>query len=299
MSIAKALSAIALLVVSAAASPCLAQSQAHTPAAHGPRYGDNPAAGHVFRHDGVDLYYEVYGSGPPLLLVHGNGGSIWSMKRQIEFFRTKYTVIAMDSRDQGMSGDSPDRLTFEAMTDDLSALIDHVKLGPVKVLGWSDGGIEALLLGIRHPEQVLMIASMAANIDPEGVVPELGFDKLAPKGAPAPPTKPTRQGRLQDLDLYEPHIAPAALEAIKVPTLVLASDHDVIRDEHTLLIYHHLALSQLVIFPDATHMIPVDDPARFNAVVDRSFATPFVKKDRIKDLMVTGARLKAELEHGG
>src|SRR4029453_13945496 len=107
---------------------------------------DNSAAGHTFNHDGVKLYYEVYGSGEPLLLVHGNGGSIAAFGAQIADFRKRYKVIAMDSRDQGKSSDSPDKLTYEKMADDLAALIDHLPLGPVNVLGWSDGGIEALLL---------------------------------------------------------------------------------------------------------------------------------------------------------
>ncbi len=60
------------------------------------------------------------------------------------------------------------------MTDDLAALLDHLKTGPVDVLGWSDGGIEALLLGIRHPEKVKKIAAMAANLNPgtDAVYPE-------------------------------------------------------------------------------------------------------------------------------
>jgi pimeloyl-ACP methyl ester carboxylesterase len=288
------LALLAFVATALGAQGAGAETAAPTPA----RYGENPAAGHVFRHDGVDLYYEVYGHGPPLLLIHGNGANIWSMTNQIAFFRDRYTVIAMDSRDHGRSGDSPTRLTFEAMTDDLAALIDHLSLGPVKVLGWSDGGIEALLLGIRHPDDVTMIAAMAANLDPEGVVPELGFSASAPKGRGAPPRKPTRAERVRDLDLYEPHIPATALETIKAPTLVLAGDHDLIADEHTLLIYHHLQNSQLVIFPDATHMIPVDDPARFDAAVDRFFATPFVKRDRIKDVMATAARLHAEYARG-
>ena len=117
-------------------------------------------------HDGVTLYYEVYGAGEPLLMVHGNGGSIADLGAQIAHFRTRYKVIAMDSRDQGKSGDSPDKLTYEKMTDDLAALLDHLKVGPVNVLGWSDGGIEALLLGIRHPAKVKKIAAMAANLNP-------------------------------------------------------------------------------------------------------------------------------------
>ena len=84
------------------------------------------------------------------MMVHGNGVSISSLAAQIDHFRKNYKVIAMDSRDHGRSGDSRGVLTYEKMTDDLAALIDHLEVGPVNVLGWSDGGIEALLLGIRQ-----------------------------------------------------------------------------------------------------------------------------------------------------
>ena len=108
-------------------------------------------------------------------MVHGNGGSIADMSAQIAHFRRRYQVIAMDSRDQGKSADSPDKITYEKMTDDLAALIDHLKLGPVNVLGWSDGGIEALLLGIRHPQKVKKIVAMAANLNPseQAIYPEV------------------------------------------------------------------------------------------------------------------------------
>jgi pimeloyl-ACP methyl ester carboxylesterase len=93
--------------------------------------------------------------------------------------------------------------------------------------------------------------------------------------------------------LDEPHIPPSALEAITAPTLVLASDHDVIREEHTLEIYHHIPNSQLCIFPNATHMIPYDDPDQFDAAVERFFRAPFVKKDRVKDLIKSATAMKA------
>src|SRR5436309_12630601 len=144
----------------------------HTPAV---RYGAKSEAGGTFTHDGVTLYYEVYGAGDPLLIVHFNGGSIADVGAQIDHFRKGYKVIAMDSRDHRKSGDSPDKLTYEKMTDDLAALLDHLKTGPVDVLGWSDGGIEALLLGIRHPAKVKKIAAMAANLNPgeEASYPEV------------------------------------------------------------------------------------------------------------------------------
>jgi pimeloyl-ACP methyl ester carboxylesterase len=258
------------------------------PAHAATHYGANPRAGATFTHDGVRLYYEVYGQGEPLLLIHGNGASIGTMAAQIRYFSTKYRVIAMDSRDHGRSGDASGPLTFEVMTDDLAALLDHLHAGPAYVLGWSDGGIDALLLGMRHPDMVKMIAAMAANIEPDGVYPEVLALFVTPRPAkPGAPPDPAaaRAARVEALDRDEPHIKPEALEAIAAPTLILASDHDAIRDEHTLEIYHHIPNSQLAIFPDATHMIPFDDPVRFNATVDRFFSTPFVKKDRVVDLV--------------
>jgi pimeloyl-ACP methyl ester carboxylesterase len=261
------------------------------------KYGSNPAAGKTFTHDGVKLYYEVYGAGQPVLLVHGNGGSIGEFSAQIDYFRKRYRVIAMDSRDQGKSGDSPDKITYEKMTDDLAALLDHLQTGPVDVLGWSDGGIEALLLGIRRPAKVKMIATMAANLDPDGLYPEtLATIKSMLDSTPAA-AKETPQGKREmkvtQMMLDEPHIELKALEKITAPTLVLASDHDLIRDEHTLDIYHHIANSQLVIFPNATHLIPYDDPVRFNTTVETFFRTPFVKKDRIQDALKSLEALKA------
>jgi len=284
-----------LCVLALVAVPALA-----APPKPATKYGANAAAGKTFTHDGVKLYYEVYGAGEPLLVVHGNGGSIADMSAQIDHFRKRYRVIAMDSRDQGRSGDSADAITYEKMTDDLAALLDHLKTGPVNVLGWSDGGIEALLLGVRHPEKVKKIAAMAANLSPgdEAVSPEViamvnTMLESAPKDAKDTP-EARREAKVTAMMLAEPHIDPKALEAITVPTLIVASDHDVIRDEHTLTIYHHVPNSQLCIFPNATHMIPFDEPARFNAVVERFLREPFVKKERVKDMLKSLEKMRAK-----
>jgi pimeloyl-ACP methyl ester carboxylesterase len=266
------------------------------------KYGSDPAAAHTFTHDGVTLYYEVYGGGQPLLLVHGNGARIASLSYQIAYFRRHYKVIAMDSRDHGRSGDSPDKITYEKMTDDLAALLDHLHTGPVDVLGWSDGGIEALMLGIRHPDKVKKLVAMAANLNPtdQALYPEvLDMVKSSLDGIPAaergtPEGK--RKRKVTQMLLDEPHIDLNSLEAITAPTLVLASDHDLIRDEHTLEIYHHLPNSQLCIFPNATHMVPLEDAPHFNAVVDRFLRDPFTKKDRIKDMLASYEKLKASLQ---
>lgn len=286
---------LALLAVSVAAAG--AQSAGVKPAAQ-PRaqYGHNSTAGRTFVHDGVKLYYEVYGAGEPVLLVHGNGGSIADLAAQIDHFRKRYKVIAMDSRDQGRSADSPDAITYEKMTDDLAALLDHLKVGPVNVLGWSDGGIEALLLGIRHPAKVKKIASMAANLNPtEQALPAdvIGLVKTMLDSMPSNTPEARRERKVTEMMLKEPHIEPKALAAIAAPTLVLAGDHDLIRLEHIVEIFNSVPNAQLAILPGATHMVPYDDPAAFNGIVDRFFRSPFVKKDRVNDTMKSLEKLRA------
>ena len=290
-----------VVVLLAIGVPAVANAQAAPArkAAASVKYGSNPAAGHTFTHDGVKLYYEVYGAGDPLLLIHGNGGSISDMRYQIAHFRRRYKVIAMDSRDQGRSSDSSDKLTYEKMTDDLAALLDQLKVGPVDVVGWSDGGIEALLLGIRHPAKVKKLVSMAANLNPsdKALRPDiLGLIKnMMAEVPPAARNTPAgkRELKVTGMMLGEPNIPLSALEKIQAPTLVLASDHDAIVDEHTIDIYHHIPNSQLAIFPNALHTIPADDPATFNAVVEHFLRTPFVKRDRIPETMKSIERLRA------
>lgn len=290
---------IVLTLLSLSVAVPVAAQPAATKAAASVRYGDNPAAGHTFMHDGVRLYYEIYGAGEPLLMVHGNGGSIADLAAQIRHFRTRYKVIAMDSRDQGQSADSPSTLTYEKMTDDLAALLDHLKTGPVNVLGWSDGGIEALLLGIRHPKKVKKIAAMAANLNPsdKALHPDILALIKTMLAAVPPAERDTPRGRRElkvtGMMLEEPNINLEMLESITAPTLVLAADHDAIRDEHTVDIYHHIPNAQLVIFPNATHMIPFDDPATFNATVERFFRLPFVKIDRVNDTVKSLEKMRA------
>jgi pimeloyl-ACP methyl ester carboxylesterase len=280
-------------------SAATASGQTHTApaAARAVPYGHNAAAGRTFTHDGVKLYYEVYGAGEPLLLVHGNGGSIADFRAQIDYFRKRYKVIAMDSRDQGQSADSPDPITYEKMTDDLAALIDLLHIGPVNVLGWSDGGIEALLLGIRHPAKVRKLVAMAANLNPtdQAVRPEVltlvkGMVDAMPAGDANPQVRRGRKVTAMMLD--EPHIDVTALERIAAPTLVMAADHDLIRLEHIVDIFNHVPNSQLVILPNATHLVPFDDPAAFNAAADRFLRASFVKKDLVNDTMKSLERLR-------
>lgn len=119
-------------------------------------YGDNPKAGAYADVNGTRMYYETYGSASaqPLLLIHGNGGSIWSMRCQIEHFRQTYRVIVADSRYHGKSENGDKPLTYELMADDYAALLQHLKLDSVYTIGQSDGAILTLLLAMNHPGSI-------------------------------------------------------------------------------------------------------------------------------------------------
>lgn len=294
-----------LILVGCSASPASSASDSGTTAdatsTTAVPYGNNASAGKTFTHDGVTLYYETYGTGDPLLLVHGNGGSIGTFARQIAHFQKGYQVIAMDSRDHGKSADSPDALTYEKMTDDLAALIDHLKLARVNVIGWSDGGIEALLLGMRHPDKVDKLVTMAANLNPTPTaLPKETleiFDQIM--GGMTDSIRATPEGKramkVMGILKTQPNIPPTALRTLMAPTLVVSGDHDLVRNEHAVEIFANLPNAQLAIVPNATHALPYDDPATFNGLAESFFKTPFKKKDRITDFMVSYEKLLAEL----
>jgi pimeloyl-ACP methyl ester carboxylesterase len=262
-------------------------------------YGSDSAAGGTFTHDGVKLYYETRGEGEPLLLIHGNGGNIASLWKQIDYFKRTYKVIAMDSREQGSSGSSPGPLTYEKMADDLAALLDHLRIESAHVLGWSDGGINGMLLALRHPRKVKKLAAMAPNLNPKGMHPEAEAFWKGYVGSITPQARTTPEGarkyKVLEIVLSQPNIKPSELARLTAPTLILAGDHDMITAAHAALMFEALPNGQLAVFPNTTHMLPYDDPAAFNATVDRFFRTPFVKRDRMGDTVKTFEQLLRDI----
>ena len=244
-------------------------------------YGKNKLAGKYYNIRGLKMYAEVYGTGQPLLIIHGNGGSINNFIYQIPYFSKKYKVIIADSRAHGKSADKGDSLTYKMMADDYAALLDVMKIDSAYVIGWSDGGINGLLLAIRHPEKVKKLAVTGANLVPDTTaVPQQIWDMVIPVlteliNKPNKTEQEKNGLKLYKLLAEQPHIPLTDLQTITCPTLVIGGDHDVIKEEHTMLIYKNIPKSYLWILPGSGHSTPVVYKDDFNKVVDRFFSTPY------------------------
>jgi len=249
-------------------------------------YGNNPAAGKYYEFRGFKMYAEVYGEGQPLLIIHGNGGSINNFVYQIPYFSKKYKVIIADSRAQGNSKDQGDSLTYEMMADDYAALLSAMKIDSACVIGWSDGGINGLLLAIRHPEKVRKLAVTGANLTPDtsAVNPDVeamispSYFVLKNKKDKTPSEK--SEWKLLRLLVEEPHISLASLHGIQNPTLVIGGDHDILKPIHTLLIFQNIPNAYLWILPNSGHSTPIVYKDDFNKQVDDFFSNPFRKIEK-------------------
>ena len=245
-------------------------------------YGRNPAVGKYADIRGFRMYYEIYGKGEPLLIIHGNGGSINNFLYQIPYFAKNYQVIVADSRSQGKSVDTKDSLSYEMMTDDLNALLDKLNVKSCDVIGWSDGGINGLLLAIRHPDKVKKLAITGANLWPDSTAVDPFVYKWAMaenakvKNMPASPQQ-KHDLKLVHLLSFEPHITVNQLHTITCPVLVISGDHDVILPAHTMVIAQSIPNSYLWIIPNSGHSTPIYKKEQFNKVVGDFFAEPFRK----------------------
>lgn len=233
-------------------------------------YGKNEKVGRYVKIRGFNMYYEIYGNGAPLLMIHDNAGSINKFRYQIPYFSKKYKVIVADSRAQGRSTDASDSLSYEMMADDFNALLEKLHLDSCYVIGWSDGGINGLLLAIRHPDKVKKLAVTGASLSPDSTA----VDSFILKHAIQAP-KSKNEKKLADLLTYEPHISVKQLNQIKCPTLVIGGDHDVILTQHTLHIASSIPKSYLWILPNSGHATPIYYRDQFNKVVKDFFSKPF------------------------
>ena len=219
----------------------------------------------------IQLNYIEKGSGEPLILLHGNGEDNTYFVHQIESFSKEYRVLALDTRGHGKTPRGAAPFTIRQFAEDLCAFMDQHEIPKAHILGFSDGGNIALTFALRYPERVDRLILNGANLFPAGVKTTvqlpivLGYYAASLFGKCSP--KARKSAELLGLMVKEPNFKPEDLQAINIPTLVIAGDRDMIKDRHTRLIHRSIPNSRLVILP-GDHFIANQEPSAFNRAVE-------------------------------
>ena len=227
---------------------------------------------------GAKLYTQIYGRGAPIVFLHG-GMAFFdnSFAKQRDYFATYRTVVGIDQRGYGHSPDGPWSLSYQMMADDTAAVIEQLGLGPVDVVGHSDGADLALILARDHPKMVRRLvisgANIRVNLSPEakqraqwspqqlaGHLREVAnslppwflsdYSRVSPDG---PEHWMTLMAKSYDMWLQPVVIEPADLKKISIPVLVMAGDHDFSSVEENAEIFRGLPHGQLIIVPASNH----------------------------------------------
>ncbi|WP_182085702.1 alpha/beta fold hydrolase [Aureimonas sp. ME7] len=216
--------------------------------------------------NGIQLFFRVYGEGPPLLLIHGglSDSRIWHS--QIATLSQHHRVIVADSRGQGRSTSTEDTITYDLMAEDYLGLLDALHIDKVALVGWSDGGIIGLDIAIHHPERLSSLFVQAANATPDGALAYNPDDSTRPELKHYDDVVQ----EIHALWANEPNFTAEELAEIPVPTEIAIGDHDeAISREHTEYMAATIPGARLLILPDVGHSAPVEDPSGYaSAVLD-------------------------------
>jgi pimeloyl-ACP methyl ester carboxylesterase len=236
-------------------------------------YGDNDATGKYATVNGIKIYYEEYGKGQPLFLLHGNSASINSFRLQIPELSKYFHVYAIDTRGHGRSGDDGTTYTYDLFAADMNALLDQLHLDSVNIMGWSDGGNTGLIMAMQYPKKVKKLVTMGAVVFIDNTVVGKNIFKILHKEqrelANDPSAYAIGRSRRIDLLLTEPKHRFEELRTINCPVLIMAGEKDIVKEEHSKGIAANIPGATLLIVPKATHELPWEDAPYFNkAIID-------------------------------
>ena len=234
------------------------------------KYGDRMKKGSVHNKT-ADIYYEVYGTGYPLILLHGNGESIHYFHNQIGVLSEAYQLILIDTRGHGHSSFGDLTLNFDLFADDVIAVMDKLKIDTAHILGFSDGGNTAIALALRYPQRVCTLILNGANLTPEGlnnpVRHQIFREYMLFSFLSLFSVKAKRKKEILSLMIDQPQFSEEEIQKIKIPTFVIVGAHDMIKQAHTDKIVSLIRNAKLAILPHADHFAAEKFPNEFNTAV--------------------------------
>lgn len=192
----------------------------------------------------IELYYEKYGEGKPIILIHGNQESHEIFDKLIEKLKSNYEVFAIDSRCHGKSEDTKE-ISYYLMSEDIIQFIKELNIEKPILYGFSDGGIIGLLIAIKEPDLLSNLIISGANIKPDAFT---AFDTLLTKMLYF-----FTRSKYIKMMLDEPNIPLKDLQKIIIPVHILVGEKDVVKLEHTKLIANNIKDSTLEIIKKENH----------------------------------------------
>ncbi|MCT4357856.1 alpha/beta hydrolase [Streptomyces sp. Je 1-79] len=242
---------------------------------------------------GVRTWYETEGAGDPLVLLHGGFCTNETWGAQRGDLAARYRVFLPERRAHGHTPDVEGPLSYRDMADDTVAFLEKVVGSPAHLVGWSDGGIVALLVALERPDLVRKVVAIGTNFrpSPECFVEPAMLDAMTP-GSPdleffremyEPVTPdgvdhwPVVAAKVIDMWRTQPALTPQDLGRIAAPTLVMVGDDDMMTLEHTAALYGAIPGSQLAVVPGASHLAPLEKPALVNQLILDHLARPMAE----------------------
>jgi pimeloyl-ACP methyl ester carboxylesterase len=229
--------------------------------------------------DGARLWYGVYGSGAPVILLHGGLGHSGNWGYQVPaLVEAGCRAVLMDSRGHGRSTRDERPFSYELMASDVLALMDALHLETAALVGWSDGACTALILAAKSPSRVAGVFFFACNMDPSGlkafeVTPALNrcFARHAKDYKELSATPERFETFVEDVSLMgrtQPNFSAQDLANIMVPVTVAQSEHDeFIKREHADYLARTIPGAKFVLLNNVSHFAPLQRPDLFNAAI--------------------------------
>jgi pimeloyl-ACP methyl ester carboxylesterase len=229
--------------------------------------------------NGIRMYYALYGEGEPVLLIHGGLGNADVWANQVLDLSQDHQVIVADSRGHGRSTRDEQPFGYDLMTADYVALLDTLGVGPVTLVGWSDGGIIGLDMAMHHPEKLRRLVAHAANATVDGVLPTVGEDPVFGRYieeagewyarlSPTPGEYDAFVEQISHMWESQPAWTDDELKRITVPTTIVLGDHDeAISMDHTAHLAGTIPNAKLVILPGTSHFAMLQDPDAYNRMI--------------------------------
>jgi pimeloyl-ACP methyl ester carboxylesterase len=257
--------------------PALAAERWETlPQTPAPIPTDRSGEAHV---NGISIHYAIYGQGSPVIFLHGGLANTNYWGDQVLPVAAHHTVILMDSRGHGRSTRDGRPYGYDLMADDVTALMDSLKIAKADIVGWSDGAILGIDLAIRHKERVGKVFAFAANTVTSGVkdgveknptfaayIERAGLEYAAHSATPKEYDSFVEQ--ISKMWAEQPNWSDAQLKAIDTPILIVDGDHDeAIKREHTEYIAATIPHAGLLILPNTSHFAFLQDPQQFNFAI--------------------------------